>query len=383
MKLRTTKSHHIADARSLGGGEKWFPKTPDGRRRAKDYLSRVQTEHDQHGSFSNPFLTPTVSQLTEEFLKNEMRRVRRGEQGIAHYNSKVALLEREFALFNFNGRKLCDVRCGDISAGAFVRELLPQLMDNQAAATAKRKLTIVKQMFQWAVETEVLGSNPAAVRLGKRAAKKKKPIARLSKPLINAIIEAADPRYKLAIKFSAYTGLRSGEMRALTWHDIEFNVGTNHEDPKKPPAIVDVNKAIKKDGSTGEPKSEAGHRKIPIGRDLTLELIAHRRWQGSQAGRNNLVFPSEDGTVMDQSNLRRRGLRKACDAAGVERIRWHDLRHFFASLLIYDLEAHEGTITTLMGHHSLAFTIEQYGHWLPDARRDLEIASRIETALTA
>jgi len=383
MKIRTTNTHHIADARSLGGGEKWFAKNADGRRRAKEYLAHVQAEHDQRGAFTNPTMTPTVSQLAEEFLREELRRVRRGEQGMDHYDSKVVMLTKEFPGFTFEHRRLGDVRCGEISGGAFMRELMPQFLDGQAQATAKRKLGIVKQMFQWAVETDVLRNNPAAVRLKKRKQKKQRPIPRLSKAIISSIILAAHPRYALAIEFSAYTGVRSGELRALTWEDIEFNTGTNHDDPAKAAAMVDINKAVKKDGSVGEPKSEAGYRQIPIGHALAKKLIAHRANQVGQVGRNNLVFPSEDGGLWDYSNLRNRGLHPACDAAGVERIRWHDLRHFFASLLIYDLEAHEGTITTLMGHHSLAFTIEQYGHWLPDARRDLEIASRIETALTA
>jgi len=383
MKVRTTNTHHVADARSLGGGEKRFPKNADGRRRAKEYLAHVQAEHDQRGAFTNPTNTPTVSQLAEEFLREELRRVRRGEQGMPHYDSKVVMLTEEFPSFTFEHRRLGDVRCGEISSGDFMRELMPQFLDGQAQATAKRKLGIVKQMFQWAVETDMLRANPAAVRMKKRKQKKKRPIVRIRKSIISSIILAADPRYTLAIEFSAYTGLRSGELRALTWEDIAFNAGTNHENPNAAAAIVDVNKAVKKDGTIGEPKSESGYREIPIGHALVGKLRAHRDSQVGQVGRNNLVFPNEEGGVWDTANLRNRGLHPACDAAGVDRIRWHDLRHFFASLLIYDLEAHEGTITTLMGHHSLAFTIEQYGHWFPDARREAEIASRIETALTA
>jgi integrase len=94
----------------------------------------------------------------------------------------------------------------------------------------------------------------------------------------------------------------------------------------------------------------------------------------------NLVFPNGVGSIDDSSNLRNRGLHPACRAAGVEEIRWHDLRHFFASILLYDLKEPDPVICELMGHSNIAFTHQIYGHWMTDARRDAEIASRLSLA---
>ncbi len=52
MKIRTTADRHIADARSLGGGEKWFPKTPAGKRQAQAHLRKVQAEHERLGAYT-------------------------------------------------------------------------------------------------------------------------------------------------------------------------------------------------------------------------------------------------------------------------------------------------------------------------------------------
>jgi len=58
MKIRTTADRHIADARSLGGGEKWFPKTPAGKRQAQAHLRKVQAEYDSRGAYLNPSRSP-------------------------------------------------------------------------------------------------------------------------------------------------------------------------------------------------------------------------------------------------------------------------------------------------------------------------------------
>jgi integrase len=63
-------------------------------------------------------------------------------------------------------------------------------------------------------------------------------------------------------------------------------------------------------------------------------------------------------------------LHPACVAAGIEELRWHDLRHFFASICLELFGADFHRITTLMGHKSISTTRELYGHWIDDEARD-------------
>ncbi len=75
-------------------------------------------------------------------------------------------------------------------------------------------------------------------------------------------------------------------------------------------------------------------------------------------------------------------LKKACKQAGVEVIRWHDLRHFFASILLqtYGDDLHK--VTSFMGHGSIEMTRKVYGHWLDDSKRNAEDAAKLDAALT-
>ena len=74
-------------------------------------------------------------------------------------------------------------------------------------------------------------------------------------------------------------------------------------------------------------------------------------------------------------------MHKACEDAGVERIRWHDLRHFYASILIFTVKAPPQEVSLLMGHHDFAFTLRQYGHWFRKAREKSEVGDKISALM--
>ena len=119
---------------------------------------------------------------------------------------------------------------------------------------------------------------------------------------------------------------------------------------------------------------------MPLFPDLIAKLRSWKLSQPIEQRINNLVFPTTAGAMDSVDNWRNRGLHKACDRAGVERITWHSLRHFFASILLYDLQEADATVTTLMGHKSIDFTRSQYGHWMEDFSRDTGIAERLARA---
>lgn len=371
MKIRTTNTHHVADARALGGGEKRFDRTAAGKRQAQEYLRRVQAEHNQKGAFTNPNSTPLFADAVAAYLKYEQERARRGELGSAHVDNKRVALD-DIAALTYAGKRLASMRLGDLRAGVIKNDVIPQLFKGRAYATAQKKFAILKHMMQWAVESEILMNNPALVRLPKKPQAEERAADRITKAAITTIIAHAAPKYRLAIKFAAYTGLRVGEQLALTWDDVDLDAG-----------LVRVSKAVKKGGSIGAPKTKGGVRSIPLTSSLLSDLLAWKLAQPIEQRGRNLVFPTASGSLNNVANLRNRGLTPACKSAGVEVIRWHDLRHFFASVLLFDLQESDAVVTSLMGHHSIAFTHSQYGHWMPEARRDKEIATRIETALTA
>ena len=166
--------------------------------------------------------------------------------------------------------------------------------------------------------------------------------------------------------FALFTGLRRGEVLALTWDDIDFEN-----------AVIYVNKALVRvrnyDGrkektrlEIGEPKTESGKRVIP----MIDTLIPILKEQKKRAGKtdSNLVFPSESGGYIDPGNYNRK-FYKIIEAAGIPKANPHSLRHSFATRA---LEAGVDLKTTqeLLGHSSIDITANLYTHALMEHKRE-------------
>ena len=156
-------------------------------------------------------------------------------------------------------------------------------------------------------------------------------------------------------RFAATTGLRQGEQRALLWSQIDLEAGDIH-----------VDKAIKHRAKAGDPKTINGFRKVPMTPDVKLSP-------------DQEVFPSTKGNVLSDSRFLA-AIHAGCDAAGVERIRWHDLRHYYASRILQAFDNDWWTVTNLMGHKDIKTTANTYGHWLETPEKDAEISAGIAAA---
>ncbi len=165
--------------------------------------------------------------------------------------------------------------------------------------------------------------------------------------------------YVLAV----HTGMRQGELLALEWQDVDLEAGT-----------VQVRRTLTKSGTSlllGEPKTAKGRRKIKLTARATAALRAHRKrlleermkraglWQDQ-----GLVFASESGTLINPTNLRKRSFASLLERAGVSKIRFHDLRHTCATLLL-GRGVHAKFVQELLGHANIAITLDTYSHVLP------------------
>ena len=360
--IRKRGQLYYADARRFGGKQRKF----ETRAEAEAYLEHHRSAHRAGSVYLDPAQSLRVADAIEDYLQHEESRARAGEISAAHVENKAVALRQVVALGSpsFGSRRVGALRKSDLAA---VQGQLKAAC--RAHATLAKKWVIVGQFFEWLVVTDQISSNPARVRLPRRTDAPQEAL-RISREQIAAIIEHADDRYQLVIQFAAHTGLRAGEQRALTWNDLDLDAG-----------VVRVTRAVKKDGIIGAPKTAGGKRTVPLAPDLIAELRAWKLAQPIEQRRQGLVFPTATGGVADINNWRKRGLHAACNAAGVDVLRWHDLRHYFASILLFELGEGEATITTLLGHHSIAFTHSQYGHWLVDAKRDRDLGARLGAAL--
>jgi integrase len=157
------------------------------------------------------------------------------------------------------------------------------------------------------------------------------------------------------------TGLRMGEIRALRWESVDFIAGKIR---------VEYSYA---GGRLTRPKSRRSQRAVPMPPPVAQALAQHSQ-RSLYAGDDDLVFcHPHHGSYLSGQTIRDR-FKKACANGGVRKVRFHDLRHTYGTLM-----ASAGTplrvLQGLMGHASYS-TTEIYAKWAPDQAAELAYAER-------
>lgn len=188
-------------------------------------------------------------------------------------------------------------------------------------------------------------------------------------------------RFYAAWLLFATTGMRRGEVAGLTTKDLDLDRGAVRVDWTL--GVVD-NKATWKP----RPKSKAGERVMALDPATTLALRQHLERQGEQRSaldsawrdrqadwrgeaRSGLIFTWGDGSLIHPERFTQ-WFRDHRAAAGLPRIRLHDLRHTYATVgLARATGWHEvKVISKRLGHTSIGFTLDAYAHVLPAADED-------------
>lgn len=251
-----------------------------------------------------------------------------------------------------------------------VKELVYAVAIDRSRNTVRNILRALNTILNHAVEDGVLETNPAT-KLGRFTKTDKaqvQPIA-LSRDESELFLESTRhvcPQYYPLFLMALRAGLRRGELIAMQWGDIQF--GANEDDSNRY-IMVQRNFVV---GKFTTPKSKKS-RRVDLSKQLRsvlLELRDRRLLEAFLKGKNNildeLIFPSEAGTVLDPKNLYNRYFLPAVERAGLRTFRMHDLRHTFGSLLIQD-GASLAYVKDQMGHSSIQITVDIYGHLIPGA----------------
>ena len=167
--------------------------------------------------------------------------------------------------------------------------------------------------------------------------------------------------YVLAVS----TGLRQGELLlALRWEDVDLEA-----------AVLRVSRTLTRNGgkvSVEPPKTKNSRQTVGLTDGAVEALRKHLTRQledmesaGSLYRPGGLVFANEVGGIVNTSNLRNRSLEALLERAGLPSIRFHDLRHTCAALLL-SRNANPKIVSEMLGHASIAITLDTYSHVLPN-----------------
>jgi len=176
-------------------------------------------------------------------------------------------------------------------------------------------MVVLKEMFKHAVQWGYLDANPAQYAERPRAEDQEMQI--LTPPEIRRLLDAADEPVRTLLLCAVLTGMRRGELLGLRWEDIDLE---GHR--------LFVRRALWR-GKFVTPKSRRSRRTIDLAPTLRAALAKFpSRFQGG------LVFCSPDGEPINPDTFAQRDWARALRRAELRRIRFHDLRHTYASLLI-------------------------------------------------
>ncbi|MGH8507102.1 MAG: tyrosine-type recombinase/integrase [Gammaproteobacteria bacterium] len=315
-----------------------------GTRKAAERRLAERVRAIGRGTYQAPSEAIDFGTLAESFLAHSKGRVR--ATTLKDYEGEF----RRNLLPHFGGWRVRAIRRADVEA--FRSRLIEE--NGTGTRTVNKCIGLLGSLCRYAIRHEWIEANPAEgakLRASSRRSHDLLEANILTPPEISRLLEAIQGRDRVLFMAAILTGLRQGELLGLQWGDIDW---LNRQ--------IMVRRSYTA-GRFYEPKTPSSRRKVDIPEGLVAAL---REWRlACPLGDHDLVFPNGAGKPESQSNVLKRGFYPALRRAGLRRIRFHDLRHTFASLLIHNGE-HPKRIQALMGHSSINVTMDVYGHLMPE-----------------
>jgi integrase len=170
------------------------------------------------------------------------------------------------------------------------------------------------------------------------------------------LLSACPRRYRPLIATALYTGMRTSELVGLVWGDVALRRGTIHVSAQLSRAHREV------PARRVPPKTTASVRDVPLVPQLAVLPREQRRASAFATG-DDWVFSTRHGTPLGHRNVERLALNRAARIAGLNDgewppLRFHDLRHTFASHLILGLGLDVAQVSRILGHSRITTTLD-------------------------
>jgi integrase len=363
-------------------GPVWYVKTRVPGRTPMQTTRRLAPAHEGGGKPPSGHLTRRQAQdALADLLAAERRKI--GEGAYDHQPDGATFADaaggflrhvehvkgREFSTlrdYRYSIGRYLNPRWGDQPVSAIRPADVERLRDDLMAAglsarTVVRHLTVAHGVFKHAVRAHGLARNPASAELVDR------PTVRYSGEFdtfdadeLAALARAAADEQDAALYLAAaMTGLRQGELLALRWRDIDFAGQRVH-----------VRRAWSQAAKREKAPKSGKVRSVPLVPELVgpLDRLSLR---AQFTGEDDLVFCNEVGAHLDAWSLRRR-YKAALAAAGLRRVRFHDLRHCFGSVAVRAFPLSD--VQAMLGHAHVTTTM-RYVHHRPGADDAAKLSS--------
>jgi len=336
-------------------GKRRLKTLPEGttKKKARKALREIEASVER-GTFLPDGKIPSFKEVASDWLEYKKPNVR-----YSTYEQYKGHIEKHLKPY-FGNTRISRVNFDAIEK--FIGHLTEAGM---ISPTVKKVLTTLGAILKYATRKRYIEHNAVSDIDKPRDIRNKKEMEVLRPEEIRAFLEAAtNQKHRTLFTLAIMSGAREGELIGLKWTDIDW---LNNQ--------VYIRRTFNH-GRFFEPKSEKSRRAIDLGPTVISEL---KRWKLACPPNDlDLVFPSEIGTPIDCNNMVKREFFPALAKAKLRRIRFHDLRHTFAALLIAQGE-HPKYIQAQMGHHSINVTMDVYGHLMESVNQ--KASKRLDEAV--
>ena len=162
--------------------------------------------------------------------------------------------------------------------------------------------------------------------------------------------------------------MRQSELLGVRWPDIDFSAGVVR-------VRTQLKRTLEKNWVFHEPKTRRSRRQVALAAPAIAALQRHQEQQQAECATlgaayedNGLVFCTQLGRPLIKGNVYR-GFLRLLDRAALPRVRFHDLRHTCATLLLI-ARVNPKVVSEMLGHASVSITLDIYSHVIPDMQQD-------------
>ena len=337
-------------------GERWRQTLKKGttKKRARERLREIE-EQVARGLYLPEKRIPTFKRVAKDWLVYKQPNIRPNTWLM--YEGHIRLHFEEF-------NKILVNRITTAGVEKFIND---RVNDGMNITTLRKIIVCLNQIMQYAVRHGYILNNPVrdAERPRGKGEIEESKIQILKPPEINSLLGVVkNQKYKTLFMLAIFSGARQGELLGLKWADVDWKNSQIH-----------IQRTYGK-GTFYKPKTKTSNRKIDIGPSMMKAL---KKWRlPCPLNDLDLIFPSEAGNPLAEAPMVRKFFKPALKKAGLSDMRFHDLRHTMASLMIEQGE-NIVYIQRQLGHSSPTVTLNVYAHLINEVNQ--EAALRLENTI--
>jgi integrase len=322
------------------------------KKEAEAALAKVMHELN-----SGTFVQPTKT-LYKDFLNDWLENKKHSIKQQTHYNY-VMIANKHIIpeMGHLNVQQITAV---------VIQKFVNSLCSNSlTSAYIKKIIDVLNGSLKKAKRLGIISNNPVELIERPRISKKEMKVWDVQE--VEKFLSAAqNDRLYIAFLLAITTGMRQGEILGLRWKDIDFDNNT-----------LSVRQTLSHDGKTLTPeaKTKSSLRTIHLPNHVLTALKKHRNnirqeklKMGEQYKDHDLVVCTSVGTPVSPRNLNRTWYR-LIEQSGVTQIRFHDLRHTHATLLLKE-GIHVKVVAERLGHSNTRMTLDTYSHVQPNMQEE-------------